>query len=172
MPYSIPPGRASTTMAPNPLRANSVAATEPIVTRPRRPRRCSTIPARRAPTASSGETRALAGGHLKSSRQSPSRAANASSLGSSTSIGWRSASASRSRSLRLNSSRPGRSEKPNSGIVTCCNHLGLEPRQGSVLSHPDGSWRCADGGGGLVGRQAHDDAQDQNLALLGGQDVE
>src|ERR1700731_2212270 len=167
-PYSVSPVRASTTMAPNPLSTNSVAATDPIVARPRRPRRRSASPVCSAPTASSGETSALAGGHRKSSRQSASRTASASklgSLGSSRSTGRRSASASRSRSVPANSSR-------DSGIVTRRDDFGLEPGQRPVLGHADRSRRAADGGGGLLGGQADDHAQDQDLALLGRQDLE
>src|SRR5258705_3732506 len=86
---------------------------------------------------------------------------------------WRWASASRSRWVWANSSRAvwsPRAEK--SGIFTCRYDFVFESLKCAVLGHPNGPRGAADGGGGLLGRQADHHAQDEDLALLGRQDLE
>src|SRR6185437_9777341 len=143
------------------------------------------MPVRSASTASSGATRALAGGQRRSSRHCPSRLVNASSMESSASPksgSERSASASSSRSVRANSSnpvsKPARSSpekpksEPKSRIITCRDNLIFQPLKRPMLGHPDRTRGAAHSGGGLLGGQPDDNPQDQDLALLGRQDLE
>src|SRR5271166_2460090 len=151
--------------APKPPRHNSAAATAPITVMPNRWRGPTCLPSVRAAAASASEMTWVSGARRTSSRQPASTDAT----GSVGDIRAPAASASSRRSLRATASNP----DSYSGIVaTCLDDLCPQPGQRAMLGHPDRTGRAADGISGLLGAQPDDHPQNQDFALLGGQQVQ